>query len=787
MTTPTTADHVGTVWPAEARRRAVPLPGLSEAPLPAALAALVAVVRRRTLQETVRIALPGGGSVGVGLDDDPSFAALTDRLAAALGPAGPERSDPAAPPPDLGYRAEPDAAPASDAPVELLITSAGPRLAHDPLRTTTAEADRIAALCAAAWASGRRAPDTRLSELGLVSSAERLAIAALEGTSTPATPVRPIHELVHRQALRTPDAPAVSVGPVVLDYRTLDQAADRVAARLRRCGVGAEEVVALVADRSPDLIVALLGVLKAGAAYLALDGEVPAARLSGLLADAGVRLVLASAASAARIPEGFSVQPLTEPEAAAPAPAAEGPAGAHALAYVSYTSGSTGTPKGVAVPHAAVSRLVNSPRWAEFTAQDVFLQAAPVAFDAATLEIWAPLCNGGRLALLPPGPADLDRIADTVRAEGVTVLWLTAGLFHQLVARRPDAFDGLRHVLAGGDVISPAAVAQLFAAAPGLRFTNGYGPTENTTFTACATLDAAADGDTVPIGRPIDGTRTLVLDPRLRPVPVGVPGELYAAGTGLARGYLGRPGATAERFVPDPSGREPGARLYRTGDLVRRLPDGDLVFLGRMDRQVKVNGYRVEPAEIEEVLLGHPAIGAAAVLARPGTPGSAGASGTRLVGYLVPADPAADPTGLVEEAHRVLRERLPSYLVPSWLIPLPELPLTPNGKVDRAALPPVVSAPRPVSNPYVAARTSRELVIAEIWAEVLKLDQVGMEDDFFELGGHSLLAAELLTRLQLDLGVEISARTLYLRPTVAELAEETDERLAATTTTEEHS
>jgi amino acid adenylation domain-containing protein len=470
---------------------------------------------------------------------------------------------------------------------------------------------------------------------------------------------------------------------------------------------------------------------------------------------------------ARRVPGGHIVLPvdLTDPDDGPTQPPAV-QVGPDNLAYVSYTSGSTGEPKGVSVPHRAVARLVSAPDWATLGPDDVFLQAAPVAFDAATLEIWAPLCNGGRLALLPAGQLDIEQVAETIRAEGVSVLWLTAGLFNQVIDGHLDQLGGVRHLIAGGDVVSPDAVTRLLAAHPHLVFSNGYGPTENTTFTTCATIRAPYQGGPVPIGRAISGTRVAVLDPDLRPVPIGVAGELYAGGAGLARGYLGRPGATAQRFLPDPAGS--GERLYRTGDLVRWRADGMLEFLGRADRQVKVNGYRIEPAEIESALLANANVRAAAVLA------AESAGGKRLVGYVVPVEAALDDGGLPSELRSWLRERLPGYLVPARIVALEEFPLTPNGKLDRAALPELNRAPRNVPNDYIAPNTHLERLLCDLWGDALGIADIGTDDDFFELGGHSLIAAELLARLQQEFGIELSARTLYLSPTVGELAELTE-------------
>ncbi|WP_285761704.1 non-ribosomal peptide synthetase [Nocardiopsis ansamitocini] len=572
-----------------------------------------------------------------------------------------------------------------------------------------------------------------------------------------------LHHMVGEWATRTPEAVAVtSEADGSLTFQELTEQAEGLAQRLRERGVREEEVVGVLAERSPRLVAGLLSVLNAGAAYLALDPESPPERLAALIRQAGVRVVLSDRALISRLAEsGADVVPL-EPSARAPGAEFVGAPGN--LAYVSYTSGSTGVPKAVAVPHSAVTRLVRRPDWADFQRNDVFLQAAPIAFDASTLELWAPLCNGGRLVLFPPGRPDLSRLGATIRDEGVTVLWLTSGLFHRFVVAHLPDLAGVRHLLVGGDVVDPSAAARLLEAYPDIEFTNGYGPTENTTFTTCARIRSVDPDAPLPIGVPIRGSRVLVLDPDLQTVPPGIAGELYAGGSGLARGYLGDPARTANRFVPDPTGRHPGSRLYRTGDMVRARPDGQLDYLGRLDHQVKVNGYRVEPGEVENVLNQNPAVAGCVVVAFPAR------NGKELVGYLV-----AEDEGQGDLAGRVriwLRERLPEHLVPSKLVVIDQVPLTTAGKVDRAALrPPDDSLSRPSPNPYVPPVGFVQRYLCELWAELFEIEQVGVEDDFFELGGHSLTAAEFLDRLQSDRGIQVSARTFYLRPTVLELAE----------------
>jgi amino acid adenylation domain-containing protein len=586
---------------------------------------------------------------------------------------------------------------------------------------------------------------------------------------------RCVHQLVEAQARRTPGAPAICCGGATLTYQMLDTWANGLAGLLTRAGVGPGQVVAVLADRSPELIVALLAVLKSGAAYLALESDVPAEHRERLLADAGASIVLTRDEAARPALPGPRAIRIGDPgELAGYACSPGGQSQPGDLAYISYTSGSTGPPRGVAVPHAAVSRLVLEPDWADFSEHDTFLQLAPVAFDASTLEIWAPLTIGARLAIHRADRVDVDELATTLATEGVTVLWLTAGLFHQVVASRLDSLGGLRRLIAGGDVISGKAVRTLLARYPGLTFTNGYGPTENTTFTTCWTARSVSPPDPIPIGRPVSGTRVAILDAALGPAPVGEPGELYAGGGGLARCYIGQPAATADRFVADPHAASPGERMYRTGDLARWRPDGTIEFLGRADRQVKIRGYRVEPGEVEAAIEGSPGMRSALVIGEPDATG-----GTRLVAFATPDDQHADPGELAGQLRTRLMGRLPPHLVPARLTIVDRLPLNRNGKVDRSTFEAARRTPRAVGTTFAAPRAPMESFLAELWAAMLGIDAVGIHDDFFEIGGHSLIAAEVLSRVQQEFGVVLAARVFYLHPTVAELTEAIQDLLAA--------
>ncbi|MEV6038938.1 non-ribosomal peptide synthetase [Nonomuraea sp. NPDC052116] len=582
---------------------------------------------------------------------------------------------------------------------------------------------------------------------------------------------RCIHEMVAEQVARTPDRIAVSFRGSTLTFRRLDEAAEALASRLRAAGVGSGSVVAVVLGRTPELIVTLYAILKAGGAYLYLDPAEPSGQREQIVCDARARFAVVGSRFGEQAPDVEHIL-YVEPEmteASAPEPAGTArPLHPDTPVYVCYTSGSTGEPKGVVVPHRAVWRLINAPGWIDVRDDDVFLQLTRVGFDVSTFEIWMPLVKGCRLALAPTGHADLEEIVATLRDEGVSVLWLTTGLFHKIVTHHLDGLSGIRHLLAGGDVLSPAHVQRVMAAYPDLIFTNGYGPTENTTFSTCWTTRDSGDATRVPIGVPIDGSTGRVLDERLQEVPHGDVGELWVGGDGVATGYLNRPGATAERFVadPDPS-RPPGSRMYRTGDLSRWTEDGVLDFLGRSDRQVKIRGYRVELSTVEMELLRQPGVEQAAVLTRTN-----GAGDTRLIAYVAVGD--MDPAEWTSFG-TALREKLiatvAAHLVPWAVIVVRDIPLNPNGKVNRSALP-TEKIPRNVWNDYVEPDRPVERRLAEIWSDALDVEPIGVDDNFFDLGGHSLLAAELLSALQAEFDVNLPARILYLRPTIAALAEE---------------
>ncbi|MER8041397.1 amino acid adenylation domain-containing protein [Streptomyces sp. NPDC094032] len=608
-------------------------------------------------------------------------------------------------------------------------------------------------------------PGVRIGELPLLTDADRFRLVADYNDTATVLPERgTVHGLIARRAARTPDAPALLTDDETLTYAGLDARADALAARLRAAGVRRGDTVGVLLGRGVPLIVTALAALKAGAAYLPLDPRLPEARIRLMLEDAGACLVATDGDHTP--PDGTPVLRVDAPEGAAPARATHSQSTVATeadLMYVMFTSGSTGRPKGVGVTHRNVVELA-ADRDLSLGPDRRMLVHSATGFDASVFEIWAPLLGGGSLVLLSGDGTDLDETARAVRRHGVTTAYFTVGLFHVMADEGLDTLGLLREVWTGGDVASPAAVQRVLTHCPDTVLVHSYGPTETTFashnqwFTTKPGDGRVLHGAGLHLGRPMDNTRSHVLDERLRPVPPGVPGELYVAGGHVARGYVGRAGLTAERFVPDPFEGD-GSRMYRTGDRVLWTPAGELRFLGRADGQIKLRGVRIEPGEVERVLAAHPAVGQALAVVREDRPGD-----KSLVGYAVPrAGDSVTEAELLAEA----RALLPEHLVPSAVVVLDALPLTVNGKPDRAALP----APhRPAADPGGRApRNAREEVLCALYAEILDVPEVGIDDNFFTLGGHSLLGVRLVNRMRGVLGVERTVRDLFRSPTPAGL------------------
>ncbi|MFF2013563.1 amino acid adenylation domain-containing protein [Streptomyces sp. NPDC058195] len=594
---------------------------------------------------------------------------------------------------------------------------------------------------------------------------DRLLALADGPVRAPAAPAS-LAEGFAAQAARTPGAPAVDVDGEVLSYAELDAASDRLASRLAGTGVAPGHTVALLLPRSASLVVAQLAVLKAGACWLPLDPAHPAPRLARLMSAARPALVLVAGAdpAAGRLPAGTPLLDVTEGSGTAPFPAVPVPASCPAC--VLYTSGSTGEPKGVVVPQRAIAELAADSRFAGGSHAGGVLHT-PHTSPASPIVGGGPPPPGGRGVAARAGPPTPELLERVVRERGVTALMLTPELLRTVAEIAPDVLSGLREVWSGGDVLAPDTVRRIREHCPDTVVVNGYGPTETTVF---ATAYTAAGHLTdqpgvVPVGRPLDNTRARVLDGRLRPVPAGATGELYLGGTGLALGYLGRPAATAERFVADPYG-PPGCRMYRTGDLARWTPDGLLEFAGRADDQVKVRGFRVEPAEVEAVLADCPGVARAVVGARRDAAG-----GKLLAAWLVtdgPADRAEPWERTLERVRAHAAGRLPAHLVPSLWKRIDEVPLTRHGKADRAALPDPAPREEPVARRE--AGTARERELCAVFGTVLGVASVGPDTDFFQAGGHSLTALRLKSKIETVLGVRLPVSALFDAPTPAALA-----------------
>ena len=584
-----------------------------------------------------------------------------------------------------------------------------------------------------------------------------------------------VHQLFEEQVKKTPDATAVLFEDASLSYAELNRRANQLAHYLRELGVRPDDHVALVLERSVELVVAEIAVLKCGAAYVPVDPAYPDENKAFLIADCQARVVLSS--HGIELPEQFVYMkvdidqlPLSvsfDNLSLLP--------GGEATAYIMYTSGSTGRPKGVQVPHRAITPLVLNNGYAKLEQRDRVAFAANPAFDAATFEVWAPLLNGSCIVVISQNTLlDPGSFQQALKKYAVSILWLTVGLFNQYADPLQEQLSSLRYLIIGGDALDSATVTRVLRRNPPQHLINGYGPTETTTFATTYEIKVIDSARGIPIGRPIANTQIYILDRHGEPVPVGVAGELYIGGAGVALGYWNRPELTAEKFVKDPFSSEPGARMYRTGDLGRWLADGNIEFFGRNDFQVKIRGFRIELGEIEARLAEHPAVRQAVVLAREDTPGD-----KRLVAYYTTAvtDAPEPEVSHAEQLRSHLSALLPEYMVPAAYVRLDSLPLTANGKLDRKALP----APEQdayATRGYEPPQGEIETLLAAIWAELLHLDRVGRHDNFFSLGGHSLLAITLIERMRRS-GFMLDVRMLFTASTLAELAATVDAGLSA--------
>jgi amino acid adenylation domain-containing protein len=624
-------------------------------------------------------------------------------------------------------------------------------------------------------------PEQRLTAMPLISPTQQQRILVeWNATQRPYPADACLHQLFAAQAARTPEAIAATFEGQHLSYGALEQQANTLAQHIQAHGFGPDRMVALLTERSLDMLIGVLGILKAGAAYVPLDPAAPRERLAHILADTQAPLVLAQQRLVAKLPDSAPpVALLDAPHtwhsapAAAPLPAPT----PDNLAYAIYTSGSTGTPKGILIPHRGiVNHSTAIAHHYDLSAADRGLQFAPITFDVAGEEIFPLLLSGGTLVLRPEHVlAPFSTFLDFLRRERISVLNLPTSYWHAWVTELATSDEtlppDLRLVVVGTEYASPRQLARwqkiVAQQAHPVRWINAYGPTEATITATLYEPSAASDLGlhAVPIGRPIANMHAYVLDDYQNPLPVGLPGELYLGGPGLARGYLHLPDLTAAQFVPNLFSDEPGARLYKTGDLVRYRNDGTIEFLRRIDQQVKIRGFRVEPGEVEAALQQIPAVHAAAVIPREDSTGN-----RALVAYVVPADPAAEEATLIDDLRAALGQRLPAYMLPSAFLLMQEMPLLPNGKIDRRALPvPTPTTPEQAGD-YVAPRTPTEEMLAAIWAEVLGQEHVGRHDNFFALGGHSLHAMQLVSKVAAATQRKLPIKTLFENPDIARFA-----------------
>ena len=612
------------------------------------------------------------------------------------------------------------------------------------------------------------APEQRLADLPILTATERhQLLVEWNDTQTDYPKNLGIHQLFEAQVERTPDRIALVFEQERITYRELNQRSNQLAHYLQSLGVKPEVLVGICVERSIEMMVGLLGILKAGGAYVPLDPSNPHERLSYILEDVGISILLTQKLLSERLPDSnipkiyldtdWEQIKCWQDDNLIDDRIGDG------LAYIIYTSGSTGQPKGVCIDHRGVVRLVKNTNYANLNCTETFFQFAPLAFDASTFEIWGSLLNGARLVIPPPDKFSLEELIQMIQFHDITILWLTAALFNLMVEERINDLKSLRQLLVGGDVLSVAHVRKFMQKTENCQLINGYGPTENTTFTCCyqITEDEQLE-NSVLIGRPIANTQVYILDQHLQPVPIGVPGELCVGGDGLARGYFNRPELNQEKFILNPFLLDKSTLLYKTGDLARYLADGNIEFLGRINNQVKIRGFRIELGEIEAVLIQHPAVRATVAIATEDHLGN-----KRIVAYAIPHSgqvPAAT------ELRSFLKAKLPDYMVPSAFVMLDAIPLTPNGKVDRRALPAPDWEQRDLAEIFVAPRTPLEEALADIWSQVLGVKQIGIKDNFFDLGGHSLLAIRLVAEIEKNLQLKIPLAALFELTTVAQMA-----------------
>ncbi|OBQ12654.1 amino acid adenylation domain-containing protein [Anabaena sp. AL09] len=611
-----------------------------------------------------------------------------------------------------------------------------------------------------------------ISQISLLSAAEEQELILLENHQNQDNiNYQCVHILFEEQVQKTPDNIAVIYKQEHLTYQQLNNRANQLANYLKSLGVKPETRVGICVERSLEMVVGILAILKAGGAYVPLDPAYPTERLTFMLEDVQTSILLTQTHLQNRLPinQQTVVNLDTDAEIIAQYPADNLPSEVtpENLAYIIYTSGSTGTPKGTEVPHRSFIGFMFGVDYIHLDESQSWLQHSSISWDGLTLEMWTPLLYGGRCVLYPEKIPTAEKLTQLIQEQKVNTLWLTSTLFNLMIDTIPQGLLGIKQLLIGGESLSINHVRRALELLPKTKIINGYGPSECTVFICCYPIpqQLAENVHSIPIGKPIGDRTVYILDTHLHRVPIGVPGELYVGGASVARGYLNQPILTSEKFISNPV--IAGDTLYKTGDLVRRLPDGNIEFIGRIDTQVKLRGFRIELAEIEEVLIQHRDIQQVVVIAREDEPGN-----KLLVAYLVAQNNVPTPSTL----RNFLKSKLPDYMIPAAFVFLENLPLTANGKINRRALPVPDTSQRNLEVDFVLPSTDTEQELADIWTEVLKLKQVGINDNFFELGGHSLVATQVISRLREVFFLDFPLRYLFENPTIAELAQKVSEQ-----------
>ncbi|WP_434686352.1 amino acid adenylation domain-containing protein [Pseudanabaena minima] len=618
-------------------------------------------------------------------------------------------------------------------------------------------------------------PNQSIDQLPMLTDKERhKLLIEWNNTFTDYPQDKCIHQLFEKQVELTPDAIAISFQDQQLTYRELNNRANQLAHYLQKLDVKPDVLVGICVERSLEMIVDLLGILKAGGAYVPLDPSYPQERIEYMLEDAQIKVLLTQKQLVEKLPtKKLVVICGDEDYSKISKESQETPicsANSDNIAYINYTSGSTGKPKGVVTPHRGVTRLLFGVNYINFNAKNKFIQMAPISFDASTLEIWGALLFGAQCVLSPVRVPTAKDLREVIQKHSITTMWLTSALFNSIIDTDPRALEGVCHLLTGGEALSVNHIERAIKALPSTQIINGYGPTESTTFACCYQIPRQLGNSiqSIPIGKPIGNTQIYLLDSYLQPVPIGVSGEICIGGDGLARGYLNREELTEEKFIPNPFG---AGRIYKTGDFARYKHDGNIEFLGRVDSQVKIRGFRIEIGEIESILSQHPKVQATVVTAREDSLGD-----KKLIAYVVIEQEQAQ----FIDFKTFLQERLPNYMIPSAFVFLDAIPITSNGKIDYRSLPAPDISSIQLDQDFVPPRNYTEEILAKIWADVLGIERVGINENFFDLGGHSLLSIRLVSEIEKAFNCQIPLSSLFKISSIAEIAELIDDKPSET-------